>query len=304
MPSVYRGIPGNTSGNFAGALTISSSTNTSPIQITTSAPHGLITGDVVNVYGHQTNTNANGQFTVTVTGANTFTLNGSTTSGSAGGATGNVQPLTAPSFNQPSDGDALNASSANVPFDALADRSAWIYTEVGSYKWRVGGGAPNDGAIQNEDAFVGGTWGNLNIASTNTRTGATGSTIPWQVANDAIAGDIIDLQLDFTITWGGGASPGNGLFLFLEYATQQPGGSLSSYSKVHASAKWIEPPSIGSTQYIPCTLHAWQGIGAASSIVWVRPSGFVPTGGGTGQVNFYSDYFLTCRHWRASGAPQ
>lgn len=59
---------------------ISSSTNASPISITV-PNHGLTTGDTVLVYGHATNTNANGTWNITVTASNTFTLNGSTGNG-------------------------------------------------------------------------------------------------------------------------------------------------------------------------------------------------------------------------------
>lgn len=72
---------------------ISSSTNASPISITTTAAHGLVTGDTVFVCDHTTNTNANGTWEVTVTGSTTFTLNGSTGNG-IGGAAGTVRKAT------------------------------------------------------------------------------------------------------------------------------------------------------------------------------------------------------------------
>src|SRR5206468_1527484 len=70
-------------GNVTGA------TNAGPISITTAAAHGLATGTLVKIAGVQGNTAANGVWTITVTGATTFTLNGSTGSGAfvAGGAT-------------------------------------------------------------------------------------------------------------------------------------------------------------------------------------------------------------------------
>lgn len=73
-------------------LSIASSTNASPIAVTTSVNHNLATGDIVNVTTHATNTTANGKRTITVTGANTFTLNGTTGVG-VGGATGFVELL-------------------------------------------------------------------------------------------------------------------------------------------------------------------------------------------------------------------
>jgi hypothetical protein len=72
-------------------LAISSSTNASPIAMTVTA-HGYVTNDVVTIRGHTVNTNANGTWTIAVTGPNTFTLNGSTGNG-VGGATGHVVRL-------------------------------------------------------------------------------------------------------------------------------------------------------------------------------------------------------------------
>jgi len=70
---------------------IASSTNATPIQVTTAAPHGYATGQKVTIVGHATNTNANGSWEVTVNGASTFTLNGSVGNG-VGGATGTFAP--------------------------------------------------------------------------------------------------------------------------------------------------------------------------------------------------------------------
>lgn len=73
--------------NGTGSLTspetgaITGASNESPIVIT-SAAHGLTTGMRVTVAGVGGNTAANGTFTITVTGANTFSLDGSTGNGS------------------------------------------------------------------------------------------------------------------------------------------------------------------------------------------------------------------------------
>lgn len=69
--------------------TITSSTNATPIAITCTS-HGYSTGDTVVITGHTTNTNANGTWEITNTGANTFTLDGSIGNG-VGGATGTVR---------------------------------------------------------------------------------------------------------------------------------------------------------------------------------------------------------------------
>ncbi|MEW6210918.1 MAG: ubiquitin-activating E1 FCCH domain-containing protein [Acidobacteriota bacterium] len=63
------------------AISITSATNASPIVITTSTNHKLVTGDSVTISGVGGNTAANGTFTVTVTNSTTFSLDGSTGNG-------------------------------------------------------------------------------------------------------------------------------------------------------------------------------------------------------------------------------
>ena len=68
-------------------VSIASSTNAAPIEITTSADHGFATGDIIRISGHETNTAANGTWVITKVSATKFTLTGSTGVG-VGGATG------------------------------------------------------------------------------------------------------------------------------------------------------------------------------------------------------------------------
>lgn len=74
---------------------ISSSTNVSPIVITTTINHNYVTGDVVAIQNHTVNTNANGRWNIIVVTATTFQLAGSTGNG-VGGATGTATDLTTP----------------------------------------------------------------------------------------------------------------------------------------------------------------------------------------------------------------
>jgi hypothetical protein len=60
-----------------GVATITNATNATPIAITTSAAHGFTTGQLVVIQGVGGNTNANSAYKITVTGATTFTLDGS-----------------------------------------------------------------------------------------------------------------------------------------------------------------------------------------------------------------------------------
>ena len=79
--------PPNYTGNVA--KSIASSTNASPIAVTMGAAHGYTSNDTVYIEGHLVNTAANGEWTITVTGATTYTLNGSTGNG-VGVATGSA----------------------------------------------------------------------------------------------------------------------------------------------------------------------------------------------------------------------
>ncbi len=63
-------------GNECPHLGIVAIANTTPMAVLTSAPHGLTTGDDIFISRSDAVT-ANGRWTITVTGANTFTLNGS-----------------------------------------------------------------------------------------------------------------------------------------------------------------------------------------------------------------------------------
>lgn len=124
----YWGIPDNIS-SPPSALNIASSTNTSPIKITTSAAHNLETGMMVIVANHTLNTAANGLWTVTVVDADEFTLDGSVFNGT-GGATGTVQSLDLGGFGIPEDGvDDVEASTFNVAYEAGGDRDTFVWAD-------------------------------------------------------------------------------------------------------------------------------------------------------------------------------
>ncbi len=89
MPTTQNAA-GVLTGSTATAIAITSTTEATPISVTATA-HGLITGSVVTVAGN-TETAANGTWVITVTGTNTFTLNGSAGAVSTGTG-GTAQPL-------------------------------------------------------------------------------------------------------------------------------------------------------------------------------------------------------------------
>ena len=76
------GINGTwTSSIQQGTTNVSAATNATPIVITTSAVHGLVTGDTVVITGAAGNTAANGTWEVTVTSTTQFSLTGSAGNG-------------------------------------------------------------------------------------------------------------------------------------------------------------------------------------------------------------------------------
>jgi len=132
MSTIYRGIADNAS--RAASRNISSSTNASPIVVTTTAAHGLSTGDRVDIVSHATNTAANGPWTITYLSPTTFSLNGSTGNGS-GVATGSVTPFCfANGANVPDDGNDANASSIDVAHEANLDRAVWLAERIGTMR--------------------------------------------------------------------------------------------------------------------------------------------------------------------------
>lgn len=120
--------------NLPGVKNISSTTNTDPIIITTSAAHSITEGELFTTFDAADPALANGTTfiagTVTTT---TITVlewpTGATVAGTlVGGAVGNVQSLGfGPSYPIPSDTtDDMDAASVGVPFEAGADRIAWL----------------------------------------------------------------------------------------------------------------------------------------------------------------------------------
>lgn len=61
-------------GDISAPVAITSSTGVNPSVVTTTAAHGLATGDTVEIVGHATNTAINGQWVATVLTTTTFSV--------------------------------------------------------------------------------------------------------------------------------------------------------------------------------------------------------------------------------------
>lgn len=160
MGTNYNGdgtIPAATSGY--NPLSISSSTNATPIEITFGGAHGYATGDTVAIEGHLVNTSANGLWVATVTSATKITLNGSVGVG-VGGATGYaVDYAINPLWTLPSGGDPRNASSVSSPLEAAANLAPFMYKRVGQYSLY------NIGRIAHVDTIDSSAWSTTSVAS-------------------------------------------------------------------------------------------------------------------------------------------
>jgi hypothetical protein len=301
MPSAYYGIPGNVV--YPAAVNIASSTNASPIVVTTSSAHGLQTGDLADIQGHQVNTKANGVRTVTRTGANSFSINGSSGNG-AGGATGTVQAINyGAGYNIPSDGtDARNAASVNVPFQALGDRSAADLVTLPVYKLAS---AVSTSVIGNAHPTI---WmqgtgpANGFIQMTGMNGAATTYSFPGFISND-----IAEVSLDTTASISSG-SAGNitgRVTLLVGWQAYGTGASTVFQRPVKA----LSGPGSNTPNYLPLTLRTWEI--APNPLALDGSVGFqlfiafyFDTFNATANINFIDDFLLTAKCWRPTGVPQ
>lgn len=133
MSSQYNGIPANIT--LPGTVAVSAASDLTPIQVTTGTPHGLQTGDMVQIREVQGNTAANGVYEVSVVDGSNVLLVGSVGNG-AYTTGGTIQQLGFGStFQIPSDGDTFDAAAFNVAYEALADRTALLAQAQGTFKF-------------------------------------------------------------------------------------------------------------------------------------------------------------------------
>ena len=92
------------------AIAISTTSNSTPITVTTVSPHGFAIGTQINgmITGVLGTTAPWGNWGATVTGTSTFTLNGSMTDGAAGGTQGNFYAASTVQWNEVLPGDLAN----------------------------------------------------------------------------------------------------------------------------------------------------------------------------------------------------
>ncbi len=313
MGTTYDGIPGNIA--YPTPVTIASTTNTNPITVTTSAPHGLLTGDKARIYQHQVNTSANGIWTVTRTGASTYTI--PVAGIGAGAATGSSQALTyGAALTLPADSDANSAATFNAALTPLSDRSASLVTAIGAYKLAQ----KSIAYYSNPLASVGTPW--CHIAA-----GGVTAATPAQMTSDGVAWAQVAGSNFTTLPTTGGVAP---VFVMtgitfadlivvtlsttLNLTSSAPGRIALYGSGTTPAAVPTWPGSYaavaGASAYGLAVAQAVTVVGIATvgfagvDTYWIQPV-YVPqsTSGSTSPI-FSGDTVLTVDVLRPTGAPQ
>lgn len=146
---------------YAPTITISSCSNTSPIVCTTSTNHWLLSNEQVTITGASV-AGINSTWTVTVTGAKTFSLDGSSASGASTGGT-----FTGPSYNVMFIGYEQTDFSSNfmVPLGTAAEANLTL-SAANSANFV----SPTGGAIASTSMTVFRIQGEVGIGSSTTQT--------------------------------------------------------------------------------------------------------------------------------------
>lgn len=214
--------PSADSAVVAAAVSIASSTNATPIVVTTTAPHLLAEGAMVQITGHTANLAANGVWRVHKTAADKVALlvpyTGANSVGSGvGGATGSLQSLDLfPTYPLPSDLDDVDAASVNPAFEALGDRAAFIGWRVLAARQWI------DQFVDLPDATFA-AWSTGSASNAGWTEDAACTTLISSVPDDdVINSDFLDVTLTttFDTTIGGGGPVALKLFYCLyDYGT-------------------------------------------------------------------------------------
>lgn len=257
-------------------VAISSSTNASPIVITTSGAHGFTDGDNVEVEGHAVNTAANGNWKITVLTVTTFSLNGSTGNG-VGGATGyavdySVNPL----LTLPADlVDLMNVSSINPAIEGAANAIPFLYKRAGQYR------------LQAINSSTGGTLftgaGNTSITNTGW-TSLVGLTDVFDSVWNVRGGDLLEIGFD------GSFAGTNGLIFATSIALNLAGAGLVTLA---ASVREASIDGIGAETFVRnSSLYLAPSSGSYSLAIQARANG------GSSTLQSVGVWECIVKHWR------
>ena len=298
MPTQYNGKVANYVP--ASAIAIASSSNTNPIVITTSSAHGLNIGDTIDVVGHQANYTANGTWIVPAYDYTPTTFAIPATAGvAAGGATGTVQDLGGGSYSIPADGDADNAASVNVAFEALGDTSAFLLNATGAYKL-----VSLTQVIVNSD--VGASW--LQITPGSGAPSATWYSAPAAsgiavVGVDANTNDMLHVVFDGNLEDATGGFGASVVRIGLCSAGYYPGSTPPAGTHIPGSTKYLLGYSLSAGAPQQVHLEGWVASPTYPNFTFTLGMIFIGTIS-TGYLNMLGDYSFTVYVWRPTGQPQ
>ncbi len=306
---VYNGNAANISP--AAPVNIASSTNATPIIFQTSAPHGLLDGQDVNVQGHQVNTAGNGIWQIGVTDSTHFKALGSVGNG-VGAATGTVQSLTPTAGVTLVDGStAPTAGAFNTPSEANLDIGAYLFERTGAYKLvKYAHGSITDD--------TGATWNSFTFTADSTWT-ALGTPTTLAAVNSSpfvSQSDLIVAEFDFNARIVTGLTGGlDAQVQFALFANMPVPGGTPPYIRVPGSLRKVavSEPGSGSNSIT---------VGIHLSSAFAAGSGSFPTGNSLGInltvqawtpsradiasqiVTLIGDYTAQIRVYRLTGVPQ
>lgn len=280
------------------SVAISSSTAGPPAVVNTSTAHGLLTGDYVDIEGHQTNTAINGvQGPVTVTGTTQFTI--PITGSGTGAATGSVQSVifTNNVSLNPANGDALSASTWIPGMACLADRTAFLVRNLGAYKL-----VSITKFINDNDNPATATWTSNPPSATNTWTLINGSApagYPLTVLN-CVPGDILEFDFAGTIAPSGNSSISYQKMAIM--ASFYPPGGSPTFFKVAGSGQNLPFGGAGPS-VVNFNLKGYTAFSGASAFLGQFGIGIYQSGT-TGSVALESDATLVVCQYRSTSWPQ
>jgi hypothetical protein len=299
MGTQENGVVTNILSNLPTPKAIVSSTNTNPIFVTT-APHGMTNQDLVSINGHAGNTNANGVWVATVISSTTYTI--PQTGNGVGGATGSSQSLAVgPTFTIPSDGvDDENAASVGVPFNALADRTAFLGYQLGYIK--LAAHLETQLSVDTPLDWDGFTPSTMTDAAWNDLTGATVFTPAALSPQGAIqANDILRFDLDVSCSYLETASHFSSVSIW--YSVTPPGGA-DSYAIVPSSQRVISSCQFVNPETHPIRMSGFVTAAPNAGTLKVKVRGRPVNHATISLWSFISSVTLIVDVYRGGGMPQ
>lgn len=289
MSTVFNGngsLVSATSGSSR-RVTISSIANTTPIQVTATA-HGFNTGDTVYQEGCAP-TAANGDFQIAVINANTYSLNGTTASGSGSATTAiAIDYELQPAYTLPANGDLADVGTIGPIVEGLSNLGPYLYKRAGSYRLHYiieGSFTTSIGSTWSASTVTTTTPGSYTMASASALFGFSGAP-PAPVSR---TGDL--LEIIFSTTAG---LPSSSQSVVIAPMINWNGGA----GNVQTGSAVVLANASGSAINVPITLSALvpnfshdQNTFDFSLGAWLITAGSV-------SVNLLSPYQITLKQWR------